>query len=629
MLKPNNKRMWSVIALALVSVLVFAACFGNDGDDDDRGAQGTGAAFAHLDRLAEDFPIAGTNNNTILQGGTLNWGLSTTASIPGLFCPMHSSDAADSNIGAILIYSLISSDDSWIITQDGIVTWDMDLDALTFTMTMRDDLPNIYWHDGVQLTLGDLYFAYHIISHQDYTGIRFGQGNGTAFVVGANEFRAGEADRIEGLVLSPDERQLTIHFTQMPPSMLFAGAILATPAPRHNWEGIAVADMRYHMNARDNLLGFGPFYIENVVPGESVVLRANENYWRGRPNLDRVVYQTIHPDLGAEAMRAGQLDVVAMRLQDWEDINDANNIQFLGRIAASETRTHISVGAMARDPETSDLYIIPRDDNHPITNRDVRRAMVYLWDRETIDYAFNSGLAAPATGILHPFNAREWIDPERVGFALFCIDSANELLDAAGFEWREGEDFRRDLDGNPWYINLAMTPGAASETIFSMHRGNFAAAGIDLRQYGGGFVDHNVIVAHNQVIIEPGDSPNSDMHIFNMGWNLGANPNPTTGWGHNQNFNMSRFTNETIQGIHADIASMEAWDPEFLADAYRRWGDAFDYYVPAILNSWSLTVTMTNNRVANWNLYRGGALNPNGFSWHRVGVTAPAPYVHQ
>jgi peptide/nickel transport system substrate-binding protein len=655
-MRKNKKVLWLVLALLLAMTLAFTACGGN-GEEGGNGTGGTtvteddngsGVVIADpggvtLDRdleepiIAEDaledlraleryFPVAVHNTNTQIAGGTFNWGRSQTTGFPGLFHPQLSSDAADSNIGNILIYALVGTNDNLTFNNYGPATLEMDVDNLTATISMRPGV-QIFWSDGVELTLNDLLYAYYFVSHPDYEGVRFGEPNGTAFVVGAAEFRAGEVDHIAGLTLSADQRTLTIQYTQMPPSMVFAG-ILTTPLPRHHFEGqgIPVGGTAGHINSRDNLIGFGPFMIEAVVPGESVVLVANENYWQGRPILDRIVYQIVDPEIAAISARTGLVDIVGFRLLDWEDHNDMNNVQFLGRIAGSQSFMYFMLGAMRQCEDTGENYIIPRYDNHPITHPSFRRAIGYAVDRLEIDMTFNEGFARPATTVLHPFNTGRYIDPASRGMSIFDLDRANELLDEAGFERIAGETFRRDLEGNPFYVNLAMTPSAANEVIFTMHQQNFAAIGVDVRPYRGGFFDHNATVTH---VTSFENSPNDDMHMFFMGWSMGFNPNPTGLWGHNQNFNLGRFTNETFQSILADIGSMEAWDDDFRADAYRRWAQAFETYVPAIYQSWSMSLYVVNNRVANFPWHVRGSHHPDAFRWHEVALTSDTPYVHR
>ena len=593
--------------------------------DDDHEAE---YVLTHLRELEALFPMVYNNPNPIIPGGTFNWARGQASGFPGLFHPQLSSDAADSVIGSILMYPLISINDAMEMTQDGIVTWVKCLDEYSFTMTMRPGL-QVFWSDGVELTLDDLLYAYYFVSHPDYTGVRFGLENSTRLVVGAEAFKEGEVDYIEGLVLSECKRELKIYFTAMPPSMLFSGAILSTPLPRHHFEGIPVADTAGHINSRDNLIGFGPFVIDTVVAGETVLLRANENYWQGRPYLDYILYEIVPPAMMGELMRSGLYDRGGMRHVDFPDYYDSNNVQLLGRIGGSQGFFYFALGAQRRCEETAEIYFIPRYDNHPITNRYVRRAIAYAMDHHTLNMTIHNGLRTSPTTVLHPFNTGRWIDPYSRGTSAHDPDRANQLLDDAGFAW--GPDgFRLDLDGNPFYINFGFRPNPGiDEILFSHYQENMREIGIDLRLWDDHFIDHNVLVARNITGDEAFElSPNDDIHFWHMTWSMGANPNPHTLWGHNAIFNLSNFTNDTFQSILADIASTAAWDPVFLQDAYTRWAAAFEYYMPAVYEMWPIVFDVVNNRVAGWTLSRC-TFGPDSFSWHRVGLTAEERYVHQ
>jgi len=585
-------------------------------------------ALEQLRELEGMFPIAVSNQDPIIPGGTFYWARAQSSPFPGIFHTHLNGDAADQVIAQILTYNLISINDDMEMTNEGPVRWVKCLDELSFTMTLVE---TIYWSDGVELTLGDLYYAFWFISHPDYEGVRFDSENGTVFVVGAPEFKAGEVDYIAGLVLSEDERELKVYFTEIPPSMLFSGGILNTPLPRHHFEGIPVGDTRGHMNARDNMLGFGPFILDTIVPGESVLLRANENYWQGRPYLDYIYYHIIPPAMQAEFMRAGMYDMGGMRHIDWEDYGgeNTNNVEFVGRIGGSQSFIYFTLGAQRRDEETGRVYFVPRYDNHPITNRYFRHAVGYALDHHTLNMTIRNGLQRNATTVLHPFNTGRWINPYSLGFGEWDLDRANEILDQAGFEM--GPDgFRLDLDGNPFVVNLGWRIAPPNdEIIFNHYQENMHAIGIDFRLWDDALIDHGFLVTRNITGDESFElSPNDDMHMWQMSWNMGANPNPFTLWGHAATFNLSNFTNDTFESILADIASTEAWDPDFLEDAYRRWAEAFDYYLPAIYETWPIIITTLNRRVANFTLSRR-TFYPESSSWHRIGLTALEPYVHQ
>ena len=593
-------------------------------------------ALAGLRELEAQFPRAVVNNNPIIQGGDFHWMLPMTQVIPGLFHPHLSTLVTDSDIRNFFIYTLVASgDDGRIIVgpygHNAPAYFDFCLDSQTATFTMMDGV-YIYWQDGVPLTMDDLKYAFEFISHPDYTGVRFGPSNGTSLVVGVDEFRSGDADYISGLVLSEDKRQLTVHFTEMPPGLMFE--IVAIPIPRHHFEGIPVADTAGHLNARDNLIGFGPFLIETVVAGEAVVLRANENYWRGRPYMDRIVFTRVDPEFGAEGARIGQADRVGFRLLDWPYHQDMNNMQFLGRIGNGlGPLIYFTLGEMRVD-DYGDRYIVARDDGHPITNPALRRAMAYAVDRLAIDVNFNQGFGRPASSILSPFNAEQWICPYSPGLSIFDLDRANELLDEAGFTM--GPDgFRLCPDGNPFYINYGMPHSASNEVIFPMHQQNFAEIGLDVRLFGDAWysadwaAEYRRSVFNNPAYTAP-RSRNSDLHMFQSSWALGTNPSPLALWGNNQAFNFARFTTPEWQQVLDNINSQDAWCPEFMGENMRAYAALFDRYVPAITASWSVTLTIVNNRVANFSLQRGAHLDDSMTgNWHRVGLTADAPYAHQ
>jgi len=604
-----------------------------DDVDVDFDVAGAVDALADLRALEARFPRIYNNPNPIIPGGDFHFGLVQTATITGLFHPHLSASATDSTIAGLVVYNIIAADDSGMMQlgpdgHNAPAYLEIDLDNLTATITMRPGV-YLYWHDGVPVTLDDLVWAYEFISHPDYTGVRYGRSNGTELVVGVEEFRSGDSDYISGLVLSEDMRQLTIHYTEMPPGLLFE--MLLVPIARHHFEGIAIADTAGHMNARDNLLGFGPFYIQTVVPGESVVLAANENYWRGRPNLDRVVFSRVDPEFAAEGTRIGQFDRIGFRLLDWPYHYDMNNVQFLGRMAGSlGPFIYFTLGEMRADPDTGDRYIVPRDDGHPITDPVIRRAMAYAVDRLTIDIEFNNGFGRPATSVLSPFNAEAWIDPHEPGLSIFDLDRANQLLDEAGYVMGD-HGFRLDLDGNPFYINYGLPHSATNEVIFPMHQQNFAAIGLDVRLFGDSWYDPNwrSIYARSVVGIDPDPRyKNSDLHMFQGSWSLGFNPSPLALWGNDQAFNFARFSTPEWQQVLDDINSTAAWDPEFLGDRMKQHAEIFNRYVPAITASWAVDLVLVNDRVANYTRQRGRHM-PDSFRWDLIGLTADAPYAHQ
>jgi peptide/nickel transport system substrate-binding protein len=591
-------------------------------------------ALRELRELEAQFPRIYHNPNPIIPGGDfhLSMGMATQLTV---LHPHLTSDTFSSAISAYHTYGLIARNDGGRLMTGSAghvapAIMEVDVDGQTVTFSFRDGV-HIEWSDGVPLTMDDLKWSFEFIMHPDYTGIRYGATNGTNMVRGATAFKAGEVDYVEGLILSEDKRTLTVHFEEMSPNLIFN--IVTVPTPRHHFEGIAVADTASHINARDNFLGFGPFMMDVHVPGESIILVANENYWQGRPILDRIIYTPIDAEFGAEAMRAGNFDVMGFRLTDWPHHNDMNNVAFLGQIGSGQgPLLHFLLGEAHIHPDTGERFFIPRDDGHPITDPAFRSALSLAIDRLAIDVNFNQAFGRPATSILSPFNAEEYIDPTNPGMSIFDLDLANERLDEAGYVM--GPDgFRLDLNGEPFQVNFAMTHTANNEIIFAMHQQNMREIGINFQLYDDMWIDGNVQSNYLQTVHgrdEEAQSRNSDMHMFQQSWSLGVNPNQMGLWGNDQGLNFSKFTTPALQETIDRMNDPRSWDSEFFAQAIRDFAAEFDRERPAITASWSVGLTVVNHRVANYNIMRGSWLDTDTqFFWHRVGLTADRPIAHQ
>ena len=68
------------------------------------------------------------------------------------------------------------------------------------------------------------------------------------------------------------------------------------PAPEHVWGRYTAAELLTAEESRRKPIGWGPYVIDEWVPGESITLHKNPNYFRadeGLPKFDRVVYRFV------------------------------------------------------------------------------------------------------------------------------------------------------------------------------------------------------------------------------------------------------------------------------------------------------------------------------------------------
>ena len=71
-------------------------------------------------------------------------------------------------------------------------------------------------------------------------------------------------------------------------------------------------DISSSPEVRQKPIGFGPFKVDTIVPGESVTYTKNEDYWRGAPKLDKVTLKVINPNVVVQSLEKGEVDTVML-----------------------------------------------------------------------------------------------------------------------------------------------------------------------------------------------------------------------------------------------------------------------------------------------------------------------------
>ena len=592
-----------------------------------------GMALAAMDSLLEVYPSRLENNNPILQPGDAGNIIRTMTisnnGFPGGFDSIHSTEGMDGMINELIGGTLVRIDETFMWTDAGAASLRF-VDSNTVEITLNHD---IYWHDGVPLTLDDLVFAYELIAHPDYTMARFASTHFIPEVVGVDAFRAGTVDYISGLVLSNNNRTLTIHYTvDLPPAAQFGGGIWTTPVARHNVMphiaevGWGENGIGQHPVSRHETLGWGPWMINSVVPGESVLFDANPNYWRGRPNIDQLLFEVVPQAIGLASMREGLFDLtiqfVAAAHYEEHVLTNPNNYRFGAWQAQGQGFMYFRTGTMVEQPDAT-LLATPRTDNHPIMNVAIRKALAYGMDLELKMQTINNGLSVRAGSITNPFNARAMIDVDMPVFH-FNPERANQILDDAGFTERGADGFRLNLDGQPMYFNAAFNHNAFNELAVPTYLQNWRAIGLDVRQYQNELIEWTTFVEN----VLNSDNWSENIHIMQSNWNMGMNPDPGSLWAHDIFFNMARHTSAELQGILADIASPASFDTDFMHDAFGRFAVYMYENAIAAPMQWGIQLFAVNNRVAGFDITRRDGHLSLPRSSHLWGLTSPTAYVN-
>lgn len=180
-----------------------------------------------------------------------------------------------------------------------------------------------------------------------------------------------------------------------------------------------------------NPIGSGPYVLAEFSESDRYVFEAWDDYWGGRPEIDRVIYQVI-PEQSAQvaALLAGQVDMISnVPAVELAGLEAAEGITLTRETAAVMQHIYLRVDTTAGNMAST------YPDYEPATlDLNVRQAISHALDRDLL--AEVHGSAIPRMGRICPHfpegGADSFNNPDTVT-ANFNQDRARELLAAAGY----------------------------------------------------------------------------------------------------------------------------------------------------------------------------------------------------
>ncbi|MEX0748791.1 MAG: ABC transporter substrate-binding protein [Candidatus Saccharimonadales bacterium] len=142
--------------------------------------------------------------------------------------------------------------------------YEINEEQTVYTVNLRDD---VYWHDGEQLTASDVAYTVGLIQNPD---------------VGSHLQLNWQDIEVEVL----DE--LRIAFTLPNPYAPFIGQLTVGILPEHALQGVEPERLRVS-SFNNQPIGSGPFMFDEINNDQQVRLRANSNYYKGPPMLNRFI----------------------------------------------------------------------------------------------------------------------------------------------------------------------------------------------------------------------------------------------------------------------------------------------------------------------------------------------------
>ena len=522
-----------------------------------------------------------THEGTAIKGGTLKYALVAASPFSGIFIDELSTNTTDSSIASQVDQSMFEYDENRKLTNTGLASLELDVEGKTATVKLN--AKDYKWSDGQPFTIDDYIFAIEAIGNKDYTGSRYNDRYQN--IVGMKDFHEGKSDKISG-VEKVDDYTVKLHFEKMLPSMQLAGgAIPAYTMPKHIFKDIPVKDWEQSDYVRGTkVVGLGPFTIESIVPGESVTSKANENFYKGRPKVDKMVMQVVSPDSIVSEMKAGNYDIASMPSAQYEAFKDLTNVTFLSSFAPSYEYISFKLGTF--DKSQGKNVTNPKA---KMSDPALRQAIGYALDIDSAGENLYHGLNYGTNSIILPF-FKDVYNKEQEGFT-YNPEKAKQLLDEAGYKDVDGDGIRENKDGSKLTINFAArTRDAANESLIQQYLIWWKEVGLDVQLYTGRTIESNNFYVKIQA-----DDPEIDM--FAGGWGTGYDPNPSNLFGETAKFNFSRYVNEKGTEIMKKISSTDAFDDAKNKEFYKEWqayakDEAF--MIPTLVGD---SVTAVNKRV--------------------------------
>lgn len=191
----------------------------------------------------------------------------------------------------ILIFNGLTAHDGDNQVVPGLAeSWDFDDETNTYTFHMAEDAK---WQDGEPVTAEDVKFTIEAIMDPE---------NGSE--------NAPNYEDVEEINVIDDH---TVAFKLEDKNVAFLDYMTMAVLPKHLLEGEDMQTSDFFRNP----VGTGPYKIESWDEGQAITLVKNEDYFKGEPSIDKVVFKIV-PDDNAKALqlKSGELDLALLTPKD-------------------------------------------------------------------------------------------------------------------------------------------------------------------------------------------------------------------------------------------------------------------------------------------------------------------------
>ncbi len=271
--------------------------------------------------------------------------------------PAMHSDTPSGNVGHQIFDTVLKRDVEMNIVEGIAKSWHM-IDELSWEFSIHE---NIKFHDGSALTTEDIKFSIERIVDPS-----------------TQSPRISHYDFIDEVSII-DEHSFKI-ITKEPSPVLLSRLVALEVVPKDYVENVG------NSKFASEPIGSGPFRFKSWVKDERIELVANEEYFLGAPEIEKVTFKPV-PEAAARtmALQAGEADIITNL--------PPHNIEQIE-----------AVGSVAEVASTRVIFLAFTTENEAVSDVRVRRALELAVDNESIVQNIFSGKATVSNQIISVFD---------------------------------------------------------------------------------------------------------------------------------------------------------------------------------------------------------------------------------